>query len=988
MNRAEQFPREPQFLGEVNALLHAASTEPSIPLDISAETISQEDRGLQRHLYRSFLRAIATARSLERNQASNRIDYFPTFFNERWLWELTSKKIATLALDSHLSFLARQHAVAHKAEQSFRERWEDLQEELYADQQPYAMDLIASLQKAPKVVSYTDRNGHIRQKNVLGVTAIAPTGAGKSHLIEMCTTVIADSAVDRHIVLVVPSLSLQRQLLQKFTEDLPHLRIGGLSGEISDSPAENDLMIITIEAFNAHFRNNSLQGQPIDVVMIDETHHLTEPQFKQTLLEEWDGYTMGFTATPAYSLDKDVRALLPHIIEHSNTMELIEAGRLNDGQIFTFLVDDELLQKVAAHYGVELSTGEIKAAVRMLLDNIVIDFVKPLIEEGRRGIIFCEPGDDAWNARELARRLSEEESAQLSDGRPIRAAAMYSLGKNQHEVMRQYREGELDVVTTIDTGRESLDAEFNFVILNTTVTSRLRGIQMVGRGIRYNERFGVTIYAQFINNVSSLIPEKHRPFFIEEAFDSIPSLFRQGRTLRSKPVHSKKSGAERQPKEAINTESPKESSAIVDISSLKPILQTILTKFDRQPVGKSLLSGKQEAWVLEDNMQALHMALLGHDDIDERKAMKILRAAGYTWRGKREEVNGEKRLAHYYDREAIEYLLSKLPSGRVVFNKLEAAIYLGITVELFEYLENQPENAIKGQEFVRAGRKTAICYTEETLRHAKAIVQKVPGIQPGSKPASDVAAEIGIEVRTLRRMLGLEKSDRYHINKIFHLTAEEVSEAKRIFYQYPEALSTDKHLNAICDAVGIDTRIAKNEMTPEEKAQGVEKRYKDKRGYTLTGIVYPQQVWVKLEERLRQLKPRPLEAHMIHLNKRTLGSMVRFGAKLNIEELVNKLTDQGYKVRKIAIVDNKGSSYAVSWEIIAALQREYGQPRLTKRTPKLDFNRLPNGPYDVNPEKIAYAQEVQQRFLRPEQLQSYNLSDPATTVFSLSPIDE
>ncbi len=958
-NVPEQAPREPQFLEEVNTLLEAASSgAASLSLsNFEPEAPAQAELGFEGFVYRTCLRAIAAERARDRAEASEKITYLPSHFNE--CWELTTKKIAALALDPRTSFLARQHVVINEAKDSFNERWDELKKELYADQQPYALDLIASLQKAPKTAQYTDRQGKLRLKDVLGVTAVAPTGSGKTHLMEMCATVIADSAVHRSIVLVVPSLAALRQLLGKFREDLPHLRIGGMSSETHDPPDENELMILTSEAFTANFRNNHLDGHPVDMLMIDEVHHLTAPEFSQTWLEHWDGHTMGFTATPAYNLSKDVRAILPHVVEHSDIMSLIDDERLNDGQIFTFAIDDDFFEELAINYGIDLTEAASAETIRYAIDSLVIDFVRPLIQEGRRGIIFCEPGDTAWNARELARRLAETE---LDDGRTIQADAMYSEADNQHDIMERYFNGDLQVVTTVDTGRESLDAPFNFVIMDCTVKSRLRGKQITGRGTRRNEQFGVTIFAQFINNLISQIPLKHNPFLFEEAFDELPTEFHQGRTLRGYRSRQTPEGSQ----DSIQRRPAR---GAIDISTLSPLIQKALAKIDRHPVGESFRNTRQNAWIVEDGMQPLREALLGYD-IHEKRARKILHNAGFTWRGKYEEVDGKKILVHYYSAEAIAHLHSKLPRGQV-FNRLEAAARLGISAELFDYLVSQPANGIKGQEAVREGKKTADCYNEEAMAMAEIAVQKVPGTQPGDRPVQDVAEEMGIDKRGLQRLIGIQNSKRYFVNGAFHLTAAEIIEAKNVFYDMPEAQPTDKTLSAIAEKLEVDEGFVRKRVTDAEKAQGVRKRYKDKRGYTVYGSVWAEENWKPIVERLEKSKPRPLEAHLIHLNGRTLSAMLRFGSDLDVEELAKDLTEKGYTVEHVAIIDNKITSYCVTWPVIAALQRERGEPRLTRRTPKIDFDRLPAGPDDLDPGKIAYAQEIQQRFLRPEQLKRY-----------------
>ena len=107
--------------------------------------------------------------------------------------------------------------------------------------------------------------------------------------------------------------------------------------------------------------------------------------------------------------------------------------------------------------------------------------------------------------------------------------------------------------------------------------------------------------------------------------------------------------------------------------------------------------------------------------------------------------------------------------------------------------------------------------------------------------------------------------------------------------------------------------------------------------------------------------------------------MVRFGSKADIKELTKELIASGYNVEEVAILDNKFISTCVSWPAIAALQQQRGEPRYTRRTPKIDFARLPTGPDDLDPDKIAYAQTIQRRFLRDEQLKNYNEAPKQTS---------
>lgn len=889
----------------------------------------------------------------DRALAAKAPDYETRAWNGQW--ELTVRKVAEIAFrhEKEVTHIARQLALVNHATEYLEENWTTLQQRLHPDQQTYVLDMVGSLQKPPRSVSYLDDLGTPQRTDVLGMTVVAPTGFGKTRLIESSMRLLAAGKQLEHstygqrpvrALLVTPSIAIQDQAAKHLEESLPDVTVGVMNADKKQPSA--DVVVVTIDIFNDYFEDGCINGHPVDVLMIDEVHHLSEPIFRKTFLEQWRGMTVGFTATPAYDLLRDVRNIIPHVVEHSNIMSLIENGRLNDGQIFTFMIDQMVYARLLEHYGLTPTDAQVRALSRDVIDTLVIEFVTPLLEQGRRGIIFCEQGDSAYYAKRLAGRFS---ALTLANGTQVTAAAMDSYSGNQRDVIKKFRDGKLQVVTTVDTGREGLDAEFDFVIINCNLISRLRGHQIVGRGTRPSKRFPVTVYAQFSNRLSKA-RHLEQLYSLEEAFGNTGFL-EQGRTLRG--YHPNQN----------NATTP----GAVEISEFPDIIAEILARLDQAPIGETFAGVNRGAWAIEEGMVPLRDLIAGYNTT-ELRANKRLRSAGYSWRGQYEKTEEGWRLVQYYWPEAREFLHQTFPRHEAL-TKLETAAYFGVTPGTLEYLT--AKHKITGRAVARHDRgRHPTCFDEDELEAIGAAIKTTPGLGPGDGNVKDAAAELGIDELSVLKLLGLTKTKRFSPNgSSFPLTADELARLRLEFARIPLAGPGEMHMALLAETAGVDWQVVDRNMTSEERLAARPKRYRDKRGFLREAPVWPADISLAIVKRMEKFKARKLPAYLLPAGP--LRNLVRSFGSTPYPKIKAILTEGGFATEDIIIEGTRSASRCLSWpaieHLISVMGKGYGRYSMD-----IDFARLPTGPHDLDPEKIAYAQQIQQRFIAPDKLQKYD----------------
>jgi len=135
----------------------------------------------------------------------------------------------------------------------------------------------------------------------------AVTGTGKTHLgLEAVEQARRDG---QKSTVLVPSLDLQDQWIERFERFLPHLSVARVGGKKSGDPARSD---VTIAVVNSAIRHDLASLSPDSLLVADEVHRYGASEFQYALRAKYER-RLGLTATLERSGDDAVEeVLLPY----------------------------------------------------------------------------------------------------------------------------------------------------------------------------------------------------------------------------------------------------------------------------------------------------------------------------------------------------------------------------------------------------------------------------------------------------------------------------------------------------------------------------------------------------------------------------------------------------------------------------------------------------------------------------------------------------
>lgn len=649
----------PRYVDEVEGLLQVPGfydEQRAGALYNDFEALAGEELGERQIIYTAALRVIATARADERSmaKAAQKDAFDARDFNDQWTITTGRLQRITAEYASSVGVLARRLAMLNSAEQSIDENlggtgymW------LYDHQRPYLTDIVGGLQKGPSEVDIPSWYTKTRERYSLpGILVQGPTGIGK-------TAIIARTAVSlgigkppienagheemqkpRSMLFVTSYQNLVGQLQGKQGNDTfqrlaPGVKVTAFYGREKNNMG--DVVATTIETFEKDFSGGWFNGRYFDTLCIDEVHHLTEPQFLQAVVETWDGPTLGFSATPAYSEDKDAGTILKHNVHHGELRDYVDSGDLSNLVIYTGAVYPEDLEAADQEdLAIETMTvGELRYFRHKALALAVRDFILPLVVEGRRGLVFCEPGDDSYHARMIRDLLKK---TKLPDGSTIRAEAKGTFqGASQSDknskITQDFDDGKLDGVVAVEMGREGLDLkEVNFVVVAARVTSKLKLQQIAGRGTRPSEMFPDTILAQFAAVGFGQTHYYDQTFLGVLGYEKVE----QAATVR------------------VRTDNAKTSSKPRPRPVFSDRLLNIFARTTTKELSRIFIADADVAQITEGYIP-IHEIVAGTNITEHHARYQLLRA-GYVFEGKMESKDGGRPLmVRYYEPNAKTY---------------------------------------------------------------------------------------------------------------------------------------------------------------------------------------------------------------------------------------------------------------------------------------------------------------------------------------------
>lgn len=306
----------------------------------------------------------------------------------------------------------------------------------------------------------------------------APCGAGKSYLFaEMIRRTRGEALVLTH-----------RQELKEQHEAL--LNAQGITNA-------RVAMILT-EA-------NRLGQYPKPALIVTDEAHLSRSNSWMKVIEYYDTYTVGFTATPCRLDGKPLGDIYDALVEGVDTKWLIANQRLAPYEYYApTLIETDGLRQIAGDYVV--SDLEKLMAERAIYGDVIATYQR--LAAGERSIAYCV---SVKHARETA-------SAFNSAGIRAEAISAGTEARRRAEIMDDFRNGRITVLCNVGIISEgvSIDEVTCCMLLRPTESIAL-GIQQMMRCMRYLPGKTAKII-DFVGNYTRVgLPDDDRKWSLTEA---------------------------------------------------------------------------------------------------------------------------------------------------------------------------------------------------------------------------------------------------------------------------------------------------------------------------------------------------------------------------------------------------------------------------------------------------------------------------------------
>ena len=308
-----------------------------------------------------------------------------------------------------------------------------------------------------------------RQAYVAGKRApliVAPCGAGKTVIFTYMAVRAAEKG--KRILLVAHREELLDQISETFEAfGVPH-------GWITPHEPFNPAMTVQVGGvFTVARRLNRMHGWTPDLIVIDEASHaIAGSTWGKVTAGFPDALRLGVTATPERLSGEPLSDTFDELIVGPGVRELIAAGALCDYRIFVPSTIDV--------GGVHTRMGDfVKGELTQAADKpgITGDAIKEYKKyaDHKRAVAFCVSIEHARHVAESFRAAG------------YRSVSLYgTLDRNiRREVVRDFRDGKIEVLTSCDLISEGFDLPaIEVAILLRPTQSLALSIQQTGRALR------------------------------------------------------------------------------------------------------------------------------------------------------------------------------------------------------------------------------------------------------------------------------------------------------------------------------------------------------------------------------------------------------------------------------------------------------------------------------------------------------------------------
>lgn len=307
-----------------------------------------------------------------------------------------------------------------------------------------------------------------------------PTGTGKTILLAEVLRELKNERIRElkssfgGVLIVAHRMELIQQICQ--TLDAFEIKNGKVIENNEPGGDEIPVVVESIQKLAIHIDEVSMEPT---LVVIDEAHHALAKTYRM-LWERWPkARFLGLTATPCRLDGTAFTDLFDVLLQSKDIQWFIREGWLSDFEYVSVQPDSEEMQKVKGlrkrgvdgdYQTKEMATVlDVPESIRHLYNTYNI------YARGKKGIVYAID-------RAHAQHIAEYYAA-----KGVRACWIEARtpAKERERLVREYREGRMDVIVNVDIFSEGFDCpEVEFIQLARPTLSLSKYLQQVGRGMR------------------------------------------------------------------------------------------------------------------------------------------------------------------------------------------------------------------------------------------------------------------------------------------------------------------------------------------------------------------------------------------------------------------------------------------------------------------------------------------------------------------------
>lgn len=332
-------------------------------------------------------------------------------------------------------------------------------------------------QQALAALAQTRRDQHAR-----GLVVMA-TGLGKTWL----AAFDAVAAGAKRILFVAHRDEILNQAAETFLRIRPRDRAGFYRG--SEREMEVDMLFASVQTLGRLTHLERFDRKHFDYVVVDEFHHAAAATYRKVLRYFEPRFLLGLTATPERADQADILALCDgNLVYSCSLFDGVEKQLLCPFHYYGIYDDAVDYREIPWRRAqLDLEALEVKLATKARAAHALKEWRN---YGQQRTLGFCV-------GIRHAEFMAEEFRAQ-----GIRAGAVHgrsTLGRA--EALAQLREGELEVVFSVDLFNEGVDLpEIDTVLLLRPTDSPVLFLQQIGRGLRRHATKEQLVILDFIGN--------------------------------------------------------------------------------------------------------------------------------------------------------------------------------------------------------------------------------------------------------------------------------------------------------------------------------------------------------------------------------------------------------------------------------------------------------------------------------------------------------